>query len=156
MLKTATDSVVVSTSADVDSDGDGIVDDVAEKDRLRAEPRGFFADQFEVPLLPVRANGGSPDVRAQNRSNYTAHFTTTGPEIWRQTNGNLAAFVSGAGTGGTLAGTGRYLKTMYEDVRVVLSDPEGSGLFNKVRDCFAYFCVWWRADGCLGEARCHV
>lgn len=48
MLKTATDSVVVSTVADVDADGDGIVDDIKEKDLLRAEPRGFFADQFEV------------------------------------------------------------------------------------------------------------
>lgn len=51
LLKTATDSVVVSTVADVDADGDGIVDDIKEKDRLRAEPRGFFADQFEVRCL---------------------------------------------------------------------------------------------------------
>lgn len=68
----------------------------------------------------------------QNRSNYTAHFTTTGPEIWRQTNGHLHAFVSGAGTGGTLAGIGRYLKSIDENVRVVMPDPDGSGLYNKV------------------------
>ncbi|KAL5485464.1 CYS12_2 [Sanghuangporus weigelae] len=84
-------------------------------DALESRPRGFFADQFE------------------NRSNFKAHYEGTGPEIWRQTNGNIIAFVSGAGTGGTLAGTGRYLKDMDDNVLVVLSDPEGSGLYNKVK-----------------------
>jgi hypothetical protein len=49
MLKTGTESIVVTTTADVDADGDGIVDDVKEKTKVRKEPRGFFADQFEVP-----------------------------------------------------------------------------------------------------------
>ncbi|OSX65806.1 hypothetical protein POSPLADRAFT_1043395 [Postia placenta MAD-698-R-SB12] len=79
------------------------------------KPRGFFADQFE------------------NRSNFEAHFEGTGPEIWRQTNGRVSAFVSGAGTGGTVAGIGQFLKSMDEDVRIVLADPEGSGLYNKVK-----------------------
>jgi cysteine synthase len=95
------------------------------------KPRGFFADQFE------------------NQSNYWAHYDGTGPEILRQTGGNIDAFVSGAGeccwsscamvvsltagTGGTIAGTGQYLKKHVLDIQVVLSDPEGSGLFNKVR-----------------------
>ncbi|KAF9818138.1 hypothetical protein IEO21_02980 [Rhodonia placenta] len=79
------------------------------------KPRGFFADQFE------------------NRSNFEAHFEGTGPEIWRQTNGRVSAFVSGAGTGGTVAGIGQFLKSMDEDVRVVLADPEGSGLYNKIK-----------------------
>lgn len=138
MLKTATESIVVSTVADVDADGDGIVDDVQEKDRLRAAPRGFFADQFEVrpkptSVCPFLMNVYFTWSHPQNRSNYTAHFTGTGPEIWRQTNGSLHAFVSGAGTGGTLAGTGQYLKSMDENIRVVLADPEGSGLYNKVK-----------------------
>ncbi|KAJ7143412.1 PALP-domain-containing protein [Mycena crocata] len=80
-----------------------------------SDARGFFADQFE------------------NRSNYDAHFAGTGPEVWRQTNGNVRAFVSGAGTGGTIAGVGRFLKSMEEDVLVCLADPEGSGLYNKVK-----------------------
>jgi len=80
-----------------------------------SHPHGFFADQFE------------------NRSNFDAHFTGTGPEIWRQTNGEVAAFVAGAGTGGTIAGTGHFLKSMADDILVVLADPEGSGLYNKVK-----------------------
>lgn len=76
----------------------------------------------------------------------------TGPEIWRQTNGTVAAFVAGAGiyfsgahnsnqkpskfllpgTGGTVAGTGQYLKSMDPDIVVAIADPEGSGLYNKV------------------------
>ncbi|KAJ6507297.1 tryptophan synthase beta subunit-like PLP-dependent enzyme [Mycena vitilis] len=80
-----------------------------------SDARGFFADQFE------------------NKSNYDAHFDGTGPEVWRQTNGNVKAFVSGAGTGGTLAGVGRFLKSMEEDVIICLADPEGSGLYNKVK-----------------------
>ncbi|KAF8813895.1 PALP-domain-containing protein [Phlegmacium glaucopus] len=78
-------------------------------------PRGYFADQFE------------------NKSNFDAHYGGTGPEIWRQTNGRLNAFVSGAGTGGTVAGVGRYLKSMNENVIVAISDPDGSGLYNKVK-----------------------
>lgn len=69
----------------------------------------------------------------QNRSNYYAHLDGTGPEIWRQTSGFIDAFVSGAGTGGTIAGTGQYLRNKKEDVVVALTDPEGSGLFNKVK-----------------------
>ncbi|KAH7339891.1 tryptophan synthase beta subunit-like PLP-dependent enzyme [Rhizoctonia solani] len=78
-------------------------------------PRGFFADQFESP------------------ANYQAHLQSTGPELWRQCSGRLDAFVSGAGTGGTVAGVGRYLKSQDQDIRVVLSDPEGSGLYNKIK-----------------------
>ena len=76
----------------------------------------------------------------QNRSNFKAHYEGTGPEIWRQTNGKVDAFVSGAGTGGTIAGTGKYLKDMNEDIRVVLSDPDGSGLYNKVCPRMCHSC----------------
>lgn len=81
--------------------------------------RGFFADQFE------------------SRANYTAHMRTTGPEIYAQTGGGrLDAFVAGAGTGGTIAGVAKHLKEergLAGRVRVVLADPQGSGLYNKVR-----------------------
>ena len=70
---------------------------------------------------------------SKNRSNYYAHFDGTGPEIWRQTSGWIDAFVSGAGTGGTIAGTGQYLKSKKKDIVVAMSDPEGSGLYNKVK-----------------------
>jgi len=91
-----------------------------DEEEPHSHPRGFFADQFE------------------NRSNFDAHFSGTGPEIWRQTNGQVAAFVAGAGTGGTIAGTGQFLKSMSDDILVVLADPEGSGLYNKVKHGVMY------------------
>ncbi|CAD6210204.1 unnamed protein product [Miscanthus lutarioriparius] len=74
----------------------------------------FFADQFE------------------NLANYRAHYEWTGPEIWKQTKGNLHAFVAAAGTGGTIAGVSRYLKEKNRSIKCFLMDPPGSGLFNKV------------------------
>ncbi|KAG7089444.1 hypothetical protein E1B28_011129 [Marasmius oreades] len=112
LLPTPSSSVVVSTISDetVDQDVESEIPDYRPY-----KPRGFFADQFE------------------NRSNHDAHFEGTGPEIWRQVNGHLHAFVSGAGTGGTIAGIGRFVKSKNEAVQVVLADPEGSGLYNKVK-----------------------
>ncbi|KAF2432888.1 putative cysteine synthase [Tothia fuscella] len=77
--------------------------------------RGIFADQFE------------------NEANWQAHFNGTGPEIYAQTNGHLDAFVSGAGTGGTISGVSLFLKPKLPKLKVVLADPEGSGLFNRVK-----------------------
>ncbi|KIJ54663.1 hypothetical protein M422DRAFT_24567 [Sphaerobolus stellatus SS14] len=105
------DTIVTSEAPDVTSG----VDYPSLEAELKNKPRGFFADQFE------------------SRSNYDAHFHSTGPEIWRQTNGNINAFVSGAGTGGTIAGIGGFLKSVKNSIRVILADPEGSGLYNKVK-----------------------
>ena len=77
--------------------------------------RGFFADQFEIEY------------------NWQAHFESTGPEIFRQCGGKLDAFVAGAGTGGTIAGVARYLKPRLPNVKIVLADPQGSGLFNRIK-----------------------
>ncbi|GMH38208.1 hypothetical protein BSKO_06092 [Bryopsis sp. KO-2023] len=77
-------------------------------------PHGaMFADQFE------------------NLANFRAHLKT-GAEMWSQTNGKMDAFVSGAGTGGTIAGVSNYLKGKSERVKIFLSDPPGSSLYNKV------------------------
>jgi cysteine synthase A len=83
----------------------------------RSRGSGFFADQFE------------------SSANWRAHFTGTGPEIYEQCGGRLAAFVAGAGTGGTIAGVAAWLKEAcgLRDMRVVLADPHGSGLYNSVR-----------------------
>jgi cystathionine beta-synthase len=61
-----------------------------------------------------------------NEENPAAHEATTGPEIWRQTDGRISSFVAGVGTGGTITGVARYLKSRNPDVLVVGADPEGS------------------------------
>ena len=61
-----------------------------------------------------------------NMANPQAHEATTGPELWRQTEGRITHFVAGAGTGGTLSGTSRYLRGLKPDLVVVGADPEGS------------------------------
>ena len=67
-----------------------------------------------------------PDQYA-NPENPQSHYLTTGPELWRQTAGRITHFVAGVGTGGTISGTGRYLKEVSDGrVRVVGADPEGS------------------------------
>jgi cystathionine beta-synthase len=63
-----------------------------------------------------------------NQNNPEAHFRTTGPEIWRQTDGRITHLVVATGTGGTVTGTGRYLKSENPDIVIVGGDPEGSVL----------------------------
>ena len=77
--------------------------------------RGFFANQFET------------------EANWRAHSEGTGPEIYSQCGGIVDAFVAGAGTGGTISGAAKYLKSKLADVKIVLADPQGSGLYNKIK-----------------------
>lgn len=86
---------------------------VAEREGSRLD-NGCYANQFE------------------NTANFRAHYSTTGPEIWRQTNGKLSAFVMAAGTGGTISGVGAYLREQDPSIEVVLIDPPGSALYHKV------------------------
>lgn len=61
-----------------------------------------------------------------NRANPAAHFATTGPEIWNDTEGHVDVFVAGAGTGGTISGAGRYLKSKNPAIRIVAAEPASS------------------------------
>ncbi|MBL6080597.1 cysteine synthase A [Belnapia sp. T18] len=68
-----------------------------------------------------------------NLANAAAHEATTGPEIWEQTGGRIDAFTCACGTGGTLAGVARALKAQKPDIRIILADPMGSGLYSWVK-----------------------
>ena len=91
--------------------------------RLRAEEvmndasdtrHAIFADQFE------------------NDFNWRVHYNTTGPEIWEQMDQEVDIFITGSGTGGTIAGVSRYLKEKNRHIKVILADPQGSGLANRI------------------------
>jgi cysteine synthase A len=85
--------------------------------RLAQElPNAIWANQFD------------------NTANRDAHFESTGPEIWAQTGGRIDAFCAATGTGGTLAGAARYLKSKSAAVKIVLVDPPGSALFHWFKD----------------------
>ena len=65
-----------------------------------------------------------------NVSNMNGHYDTTGPEIWTQLDGKVDGFTCAVGTGGTLSGVSKYLKEKKEDIKIFLSDPYGSALYN--------------------------
>jgi cystathionine beta-synthase len=92
------------------------------------DPRSYY--QVSDRLAREIPGAWKPD-QYSNPNNTRAHYESTGPEIWAQTEGRLTHFVTGVGTGGTISGTGRYLKEMSADrpggpVKVIGADPEGS------------------------------
>ena len=86
---------------------------IAKADELAAEiPHSFIPGQFVNPANPE------------------AHYTTTGPEIWEDTDGTVDAFVAGVGTGGTITGIGRYLREKKPAVRIVAVEPKTSAVLS--------------------------
>jgi cysteine synthase A len=78
----------------------------------------------------AKAMGGVWANQFDNVANRQAHVETTAPEIWTQTDGKVDAFVSAAGTGGTIAGVSMALKAKNKNVKIVLADPMGAALYN--------------------------
>ena len=92
---------------------EGMTAAIAKAEELAASiPGSFIPDQFNNP------------------ANAAAHYRTTGPEIWQDTDGHVDAFVAGVGTGGTITGTGRYLKEQNPDLKVVAVEPADSPLLS--------------------------
>ena len=93
---------------------EGMKGAIAKAEALAAEiPGSMIAGQFENPANPE------------------AHYLTTGPEIWEDTDGKVDIFVAGAGTGGTLTGVARYLKEQNPAVQIVAVEPASSPLLTK-------------------------
>src|SRR3954470_19973679 len=87
------------------------------------DPRSYYSTTERL----VRETPGAfrPD-QYSNQANPAAHFASTGPEIWQQTDGRITHFVGGLGTGGTITGVGKYLKSQNPNVQIVGGDPAGS------------------------------
>ena len=101
---------------------------------VRAVPRAPFASPLNFNKLAQTHAAELENAvwtdQFDNVDNQKAHYETTGPEIWEQTNGKVDCIIFGTGTGGTLSGTGRFLKERNSNVKVFLADPEGSVLYN--------------------------
>ncbi|MBJ7609532.1 MAG: cystathionine beta-synthase [Candidatus Dormibacteraeota bacterium] len=89
----------------------------------RESPQSYYS---VAERLAREIPGGFQPNQYFNGKNPQAHYHTTGPELWRQTEGRITVFVAGVGTGGTITGTGRYLKEQNPDVSVIGADPQGS------------------------------
>lgn len=96
---------------------------VTPTDRLPEDDDSYYG---VARRLAAEIPGAHMPNQYANPANPEAHYRTTGPELWDQTEGRIGAFVAGAGTGGTITGTGRFLKERNPDVLVVGADPEGS------------------------------
>ncbi len=107
LLQALGSETVITPAGKASSDPDHFMNRAKE---IAKERGGWLADQF------------------QNATNIEAHYQTTGPEIWKQTDGEVDVFICGVGTGGTLTGVGRYLKERKPSVKIVLADPVGSSL----------------------------
>ena len=116
LLKAFGAQVIVTPTAVPPDHPDNYI--VMAKRIARETPNAVLADQF------------------YNDANPEAHYATTGPELWEQSEGRITHFVAAAGTGGTLTGVGRYLKERNPGIRIIAGDPAGSILAEQ-----------WRSDG---------
>lgn len=88
------------------------------------------SERVAKELAETEPNGVVWANQWDNPANWRGHYQSTGPEIWRQTGGKVDGFVSSVGTGGTLAGTGKYLKEKNRNVAVAIADPMGAAMYS--------------------------
>jgi cysteine synthase len=104
---------------------------------VRAVPAVPYSDPNNYVKLSGRLAAETENAiwanQFDNLANRQAHYQTTGPEIWQQTDGNVDAWVAATGTGGTYAGVAMYLKEQNPNVRTILADPMGSSLYSYVK-----------------------
>ena len=105
--------------------------------KLITVPPCPFADQNHFYHTAKRIASEQPEKywwadQFENLDNHIAHYETTAPEIWQQTNGKLDYLITSSGSGGTIGGCSKYLKEKNKDLKIVLVDPDGSGLANFV------------------------
>jgi len=91
---------------------------------------GRLADE----LRPGNNNGVVWANQFDNTANAKAHYETTGNEIWEQTQGKIDGFICSSGTGGTISGVSNALKEKNKDIKIYLSDPKGSALYNYIKN----------------------
>ncbi|MBT6827881.1 MAG: cysteine synthase A, partial [Rhodospirillaceae bacterium] len=96
------------------------------------DPNNFvkYSGRLAEEIAAKEPNGAIWANQFDNVANRAAHYDTTGPEIWQQTEGKLDGFICAVGSGGTLAGIGLYLKEQNPDVVIGLADPMGAALYN--------------------------
>lgn len=105
--------------------------------RIVMAPDVRYTDERHFYHLARRIADETPgaylSAQFDNLANRKAHYDTTGPEIWAQTGGQVDALVASAGTGGTISGTGQFLKERNPAIRIVLADPLGSALYSYIK-----------------------
>lgn len=89
-------------------------------------PHDSPESHYTIARKLCKENGYFDLNQYDNKENIEAHYQMTGPELWNDTDGKISHFVCGIGTGGTLSGTGRYLKEKNPSIRIIAVDPEGS------------------------------
>jgi cysteine synthase len=96
------------------------------------DPNNYIhvAERLAKELAAVEPNGVLYANQWDNLANREGHYRTTGPEIWRQTDGTVDAFICAIGTGGTLAGVGSYLKEKRKAVVIAVADPMGAAMYH--------------------------
>jgi len=105
---------VIITKTDVPYDSPESYYSKAKK--ISEDTGAYYPDQYNNPM------------------NIRCHYETTGPEIWKQMDGNIDVLVAGIGTGGTISGIGRFLKEKNPDVKIIGVDPEGSVFYNYFKE----------------------